>query len=170
MHFFTKMTNFEVLNVSATQLQRNCKNYKTIIRWWYLKNVESWYVKNPRKWTHCLYTLMYLCGQIHNWKHGSYQGRKIDSRKSEGSEEKSSPQVKKFLGFANKWTCFVVHTKINETFSRCKVCLQAYIFIDTDNQLHVFRGEWWARKWTLNPRKFANTNSFEMKKKVFGCL
>ena len=45
------------------------------------------------------------------------------------------------MGFANKWTHIIVAcTVVNETFSRCKLCLQAYNFIDTKDQLSISWG------------------------------
>ena len=35
---------------------------------------------------------------------------------------------------------FVVHKIINKMFFKCKLCLDIYIFIDTNNQLNVSRG------------------------------
>ena len=48
-----------------------------------------------------------------------------------------------FWGFAaKKWTyVFVVHTLINKTFFRCKLCLQAYIFSDINDQRNISRCE-----------------------------
>ena len=69
--------------------------------------------------------------------------KEICKKKKIQSEETSSPKVKKFFGFANKWThVFVVNTKSNETFFRCKVCFQAYIFIDSNDQLNASREEY----------------------------
>ena len=45
---------------------------------------------------------------------------------------KKLPTGENFLGFVNKWThihIFVAHAAINKTFFRCKICLQAYIFL-----------------------------------------
>ena len=47
-----------------------------------------------------------------------------------------------FLSFANKNNVFVVHTIINKIFFRCKVYLDAYIFIDTNDKLNISR---WSR-------------------------
>ena len=59
---------------------------------------------------------------------------------------KSRFAKKKFEVFwvfaANKWIyVFVVHTVINKTFFRCKLCHQAYIFSDINNQLNISRRE-----------------------------
>ena len=61
-------------------------------------------------------------------------------QKSEWSEEKSLLQAKLFGFFFKLMHVFVVNTVIILTLFRSTACLQAYIFIDTSDQLNVSRG------------------------------
>ena len=63
--------------------------------------------------------------------------------KNKCGEEKSLPQAKNCSSFANiSAHAFVVHAMSNKMFFRCKVCLQAHIFIDENNHnlLNMSRG------------------------------
>ena len=126
------------------------RNYSCWSYWSYIVGVlVKKYVldtKNKKIRSGFLLLLLILLPEIYSGFELGEKSRLTKTKNpSEGKREKNLAAGNFFFFFfwvlrMNEHIYFFVHTVINKMFFRCKVCLQAYIFIDANAQQNVCKG------------------------------